>query len=360
MPRKLLILLAVLHLPLAAQQQTRFVEETASANSHQLKGGDVYHEVTVRRPSPAEGATALTQINPHLPSVLTDFENLMRGSRLSPHFKTLYDLKMKQIRAGNTLTAHNYYDCASILNIMHPSGQRLVWIQGDLDVVTDGTDPNRFPLLSDYDEARISDWFLPATGYSWGGASAQNPFIQYYPETIKKLDQYKAEFQREAAQDGGVAWRGLIEQCEFQARRMKIRNAENLSTMKSRRSLVALHDPFIVIPLTWFREQSSYALNHGDKAAVIYQNRVIPAIVGDAGPSYKVGEASLKIAKILNPKASGKVRAVDSLGVSYLIFPNTADKPRAAPDLARINSSVSALLSKIGGITPEAQLHTWQ
>lgn len=358
MTKTLLFLLLFCPLILA-QVKTQYRITESPQGSHLLKKGELYQQVTLIRPSAVRTSAELTQINPLLPKTLQDFPALIQNATLSPHYKTLYDLKIKEVQKGTSLTSHNYFDCATILNITHPSGQKVVWIQADMDVVTDGTDPNRFPLLSDYNEARHSDWFLPATGYSWGGASRKNPFLSYYPEAINKLAGYKKEFQREAENDGGVIWRALMEECDFQSKRMQIRYKENLSTMQSRRSLVATADPFIVIPLTWFREQSSYALRHGDKAAVIYGGNIIPAIVGDAGPSYKIGEASLRIAKALNPKASGKVRAVDSLGVTYLIFPKTAEQPRGEPSLPRINAGVKSLLEKIGGVGEEGRFLPW-
>jgi len=96
----------------------------------------------------------------------------------------------------------------------------------------------------------------------------------------------------------------------------------------------------------------------GDYAAVIYKDKIYPAILGDAGPSSKTGEASLRLAKELNPKANGKTRAVSDLSVTYLFFPKSAG-PRQAPNLPQWHAKVTDLLNKIGGLGEGYTLHTW-
>lgn len=88
------------------------------------------------------------------------------------------------------------------------------------------------------------------------------------------------------------------------------------------------------------------------------QNTISPAIVGEAGPTFKAGEASLRLARTIKPAASGQERAVSALGVTDLIFPQTAD-PRAAPDLARWQTKVQGYLEEIGAVTDPATLPWW-
>ena len=78
--------------------------------------------------------------------------------------------------------------------------------------------------------------------------------------------------------------------------------------------------------------------------------------MGDAGPSSKMGEASARICKEINPKTSGWNRAVSNIKVSYLIFPGTAETP-GPPDLARWHQRCKELLDEIGGMGTE--LHVW-
>ena len=104
----------------------------------------------------------------------------------------------------------------------------------------------------------------------------------------------------------------------------------------------------------------AYAPRIGDYAVVIHENKIYPAIVGDGGPTYKVGEASLRMAKELNNKATPYNRPVSDLKVTYLVFPQTRDEVRAAPDYAKWRTRCEELLKEIGGIGAGFELHTWQ
>src|SRR5439155_761929 len=82
---------------------------------------------------------------------------------------------------------------------------------------------------------------------------------------------------------------------------------------------------------------------------VIFADAVYPAIVGDIGPNDRVGEASLRIAKQINALSTPYNRPVSDLKVTYLIFPETADKPFGAPDLDKIQARCQKLVDEIGG-----------
>jgi len=96
----------------------------------------------------------------------------------------------------------------------------------------------------------------------------------------------------------------------------------------------------------------------GDYALVIFADAVYPAIVGDIGPNDRVGEASLRIAKQINKLSTPYNRPVSDLKVTYLIFPETADKPFGAPDLDKIQARCQKLVDEIGGAT--VPLHHWE
>jgi hypothetical protein len=91
---------------------------------------------------------------------------------------------------------------------------------------------------------------------------------------------------------------------------------------------------------------------------VIYKDRIYPAVLGDAGPSDKVGEASLRLARALNPMANGKTRAVSDLTVTYLYFPRSRTTMRE-PDLKLWRNKLSSLLKEIGGLADPESLHDW-
>jgi len=121
--------------------------------------------------------------------------------------------------------------------------------------------------------------------------------------------------------------------------------------------LISSTDPSIVVPGFLLKADSAYAPSIGDYAAVIYDGVVYPTIVGDAGPSAKVGEASLRLCKQINPKASANSRSVSNIKVAYLIFPGTAEK-FGPPDLVKWREKVKGYLDEMGGAAPE--LFVWE
>jgi hypothetical protein len=64
----------------------------------------------------------------------------------------------------------------------------------------------------------------------------------------------------------------------------------------------------------------------GDYGVVIANGKVVPVIVGDEGPAYKIGEGSTGLLRALSN--DGKVHTYSS-DVNFLLFPGTAD-PRGS------------------------------
>jgi hypothetical protein len=96
----------------------------------------------------------------------------------------------------------------------------------------------------------------------------------------------------------------------------------------------------------------------GDYALVIFGDSIYPALVGDVGPNDKAGEASLRIAKEINALSTPYNRPVSDLKVTYLIFPDTADKPFGPPDLEKLQARCETLVNEIGGAS--VPLHRWE
>lgn len=353
-------------LPLSASAQFGGkveIEETATAAELRAAGKGYVQSVTLHRPLPTRTLPQLAAINPSLAVVWPDLAKMLETAKVSDLYADLYRRKLAYLKDGSSLSDHNYLDCATVLLLEHPVTQRhCILLQADMDVVTDGSDPDRAPNLSDYDTARTSDWFLPQTAYTWAGPpSSLNPFLEYYPAAVARLDHYRGLFQREAETDKGRIWRLLITAVDAQKARMKTAglSEETIRALKTSRSLLGTEDPFVVLPMNWFSGSSSpWSPRMGDYAAVIYKNKIYPVIVGEAGPTFKAGEASLRLARTINPAASGKERAVSTLGVTYLIFPQTAD-PRSAPDLARWETKVKGYLQEAGASTDSSVLHSW-
>jgi hypothetical protein len=71
-----------------------------------------------------------------------------------------------------------------------------------------------------------------------------------------------------------------------------------------------------------------------------------------------VGEASLRIAKEINTLSTPYNRPVSDLKVTYMIFPETADKPFGPPDLEKLQARCETLVKEIGGAS--VPLHHWE
>ncbi len=120
--------------------------------------------------------------------------------------------------------------------------------------------------------------------------------------------------------------------------------------------LIGATDPFIVVPGAFTHAHD--AVKPGDYALVVFGDSIYPAIVGDVGPNDKVGEASLRIAKQINTLSTPYNRPVSDLKVTYIIFPETADKPFGPPDLEKIQARCETLVKEIGGAS--VPLHHWE
>lgn len=316
--------------------------------------------VEFERPRPAKTSAELERINPGLFSLLPGLERMIDEGRVSECYEILYDRKVQELKGGYFPTDHNFLDCETAMDLVHAnSGRKVFLLQADMDVVTDGVDAARAPNVEDYDFARGSNSFLPITKYGWRrGNTPPNPFIDYYPEALKELKEVRADLLKRADADKGKIWRRMLETCEEQIRMVKSRgNGSSIqSWMKSSRYLVATEDPFVVLPMSWFKVATTPGT--GDLCAVVYKGKIYPAILGDSGPDTKVGEASLKLAQQLNPKASGTIRATSSVGVTYLFFPGTK-LSSGNLNYAEWRAQIIELLGEIGGVSSEDIVHTW-
>jgi Fungal chitosanase of glycosyl hydrolase group 75 len=129
-----------------------------------------------------------------------------------------------------------------------------------------------------------------------------------------------------------------------------------IGTLKKYSFLIGATDPFIVVPGAFMH--GSDPVKPGDYALVIFGSSIYPALVGDIGPNDKVGEASLRIAKEINTLSTPYNRPVSDLKVTYLIFPETADKQFGPPDLEKLQARCETLVKEIGGAS--VPLHHWE
>ncbi|NNE90308.1 MAG: hypothetical protein HKN23_01550 [Verrucomicrobiales bacterium] len=331
------------------EQGKRAATERKDPDSYSI---DLSINLTI--PKPNENIDELAKLNSHLPKMLPDLEKMVEKSTVSPFYHHLYELKTRFIQQNATrldriLSRHNLYDCETVLELIHPeTKQKTLLIQGEMDVVTDGSDGDRWPELDDY--ISMSTHYQPFTSYAWRKTTdTPNPLLGQWSADLKR---YEEEF----AITGLSIERNRFLRAEID--RLKTGVAE----MKSRSFLIAEADPFIVIPLSFLgrRDETQFGPLIGDFAAVIYENKIYPAIAGDAGPAYKIGEASLRIAKELNEEASPYSRPVSDLHVTYLVFPNSRAKTNSPPDLEAWHARVSELLGAIGGLGEGYNLHEWE
>lgn len=308
----------------------------------------------VKIPTPATTAKQLAKINPHLTKMLPGLTSLTEKSKVSPFYTKLYNnkaarLKREVLNLGKVLTSHNFYDCETMLELQHPdSGRKVFLFQADMDVVTDGSDGDRLEKMPD--AIVNSTFYQPFTSYSWDKVTKKkNPMIKGWEQRIKNA---KAELAIASTSSERKNW--------LRSRMKKLRIG--IDDMKIHSFLIAEHDPFIVISVDKIiaaRTQEDVP-GVGDYVAVIYKDKIYPAIVGDGGPTFKAGESSLRLAKQINPQATPYSRPVSTLGVTYIVFPGTAVKPRAAPDYDLWYEECTKLLGEIGGLSSDYPLHRWE
>jgi len=310
--------------------------------------------LNIRVPKPNTSIESLSALNPKLPEILPDLERMLATAEVSGFYHELYRLKQERIqryltRFDDIPSRHNFFDCESVLELTHPdAGGRALMLQGEMDVVADGSDGDRWPQLDEY--ISMSDHYQPFTSYGWPKTSSTpNPLLAKWQADLKK---YEAEY----------AIVGLpAERNRFLERKIATLKP-GIADMKSRSFLIAEADPFIVIPLSFLgrKDAAPFVPSIGDYAVIIFEDGVYPAIVGDAGPAYKMGEASLRVARQLNEKSGVYNRPVSDLKVTYLVFPDSAEEKRQAPDLEKWKARCDDLLGSLGGLGDGYRLHEWE
>ncbi len=310
---------------------------TASQDRNKKEAYMAHISLELLLPHAADGRELL-QANPDLTRVLPQYEKLMEGARVSRWFASLYLHKQNNVRRNiaslaQPLDKHNFYDTDTILEITAPTSKRKVlWLQADMDVVSDGSDGDRLPTMPE--TILRSTHYQPTTSYRWKKrGTTVNPLLPGWESRLAKLLKEKP---RNA---------GAIDE----ARRV-------IWDLKRYSYLLAQYDPFIVIPLVLKEgRDDAYRPKPGDYVAVVVGKKVIPAIVGDYGPRSKSGEASLRLGKLVNPKADINVRPVSALAASYIIFPHTAETEAGPINYKRLSDRCRELLDELGGLGPDAE-----
>lgn len=301
--------------------------------------------LNIRTPRAAKSLEDLKAANPQLAETLPALPALLEGAKISPDYDALYQRKMDWLqerleRLDQILSRHNYYDCDTILELQHPeTGRRVLLLQGDMDVNVDGSDGDRNVTVDG-----SGQFFQAQTSYRWPKLTKRpNPFITKFQEKINNATQELTS--------GSPA--------DVRATELRSQIAEwkhQIADLKSASFLISKTDPFIVLPSFMLR---SGAAAIGDYAVVIHEGKIYPAIVGDAGPSYKMGEASLRLCQEIKDTGTALARPVSDLSVTYLVFPGSADAKRSQPNLDQWHERCAELLADLG-MTNNTLLHRWE
>ncbi|MBV8216202.1 MAG: hypothetical protein JOZ08_23530 [Verrucomicrobia bacterium] len=304
-------------------------------------------QVRVRVPKAAQTIAELSEPDASLPTVLPGLAAMLPTSKVSDFYYGLYQLKVESLgrelgRLEQLLSKHNFFDCNTILELTHPaSARKVLLIQSDMDVNADGSDSDR---TLDVDGSSAN--FQPYTSYRWPKRTDQPS--EFLSDSQAKLKQAESELSLKATSPDRK--KVLHEQIESLQR--------EIGDLKHFSFLVSKADPFVVLPGFILRQANhAFLPKLGDYVVVIYGDKLYPALLGDVGPSYKIGEGSLRLATQLDPRANAYNRPASNLNVTYLVFPATADPTPGPPDLKKMRDRCETLLSEIGGSS--GQLWEW-
>ncbi|MDB4544179.1 glycoside hydrolase family 75 protein [Akkermansiaceae bacterium] len=308
--------------------------------------------LAIRQPKAALTVAEVRAANPYLSDMLPGLPKLLENAKVSHFYDTLYQNKADRLQSGahkldELLSKHNYYDCQTMLQMEHPDTKRKVFLmQADMDVVADGSDGDRLAQMPD--EIVNSTHYQPFTSWGWPKTgNVENPMATGWKKRVEKANV-------ELADPATTATRKT-----WLKDRIKMLKT-GIADMEKRSFLIAEHDPFMVIPVNFIRDREDpYGPNVGDYVCVIHGKRILPAIVGDGGPTFKVGEASLRLAKEINSLSTPYHRPVSDVSATYFIFPRSAGDNKA-PDYAEWRSECAKLLEEIGGLSPGFELHEWE
>jgi len=305
-------------------------------------------EVKVQIPKAAQTLEELAGADPSIGSVLPGLKDELPAATVSNFYHGLYQLKVEAVnrtlaRLDQMVSRHNFFDCNTILELRNPNTNRkALLIQSDMDVNTDGSDADR---LSDVDGSPAN--FQPFTSYRW--PKKTNKPNQFIPEREEKMKQLQSEYD---AKSTTPERKKLLKEQMEQLQR-------EVTDLKKYSFLIAKADPYVVLPGFMFRQPNHpFQPKLGDYVVVIYQGKLYPALLGDVGPSYKIGEASLRICNQLDPRSNPYNRPASDLNVTYIVFPGSAEDPPGPPDLEKLHERCAALLNEIGGYTGE--LWAWE
>jgi len=327
--------------------------EVASVERVDTESYVAKYDLNVKVPKASKSLMELEKLNENFGTMLPGMSTLLNSAQVSPFYYELYKrkvdrLKRDSLNLSDLTTKHNFYDCETILNLVHPvSKRKVLLVQADMDVVSDGSDGDRLSEMPD--KIVNSTHYQPFTSYGWRKATKKpNPMVAGW---VKRIGNAERELKQSSTTVSRKAW--LKDRVKMLKR--------GIDDMKSRSFLIADYDPFIVMPVNMLTDRKDkFAAKAGDYAVVVYEEKLYPAIVGDGGPTFKMGEGSLRLAKELDSRSSSYRRPVSDLTVTYLVFSGSRDRVKSAPNYEAWHKRCSELLEEIGGVGSGYELHQWE
>jgi len=319
-------------------------DERNSASSYTLE-----LQLKVKVPKPHSDLQELRKLNDNLPKLLPWLEADLPKSKISPFYDDFYRLKVNALRRDlphldQLISRQHFFDCETALEMQDPaSKRRALLIQASMEVDTDGSDSDRVPIVDG-----SSSTYQPMTSYKWPKKTDKpNPFLASSSDRLRK---YEAELASKTTNPDRA--QNLRDNIVPDAR-------YEVAQLKKCSFLIGAADPYISLPGSLMSaDYDPFGPRIGDYCVVVFNNTIYPAIVGDAGPNYKIGEASLRICKEINALSNANNRPVSDLKVTYIVFPNSADKPFGPPDLDKWHAKCDELLTEMGGY--KGELKAWE
>ncbi len=156
-----------------------------------------FYQLSLRLPAPARSLAELETTSPRLSRMLPGMPPLLERAEVSAWFQRLYQNKVTRVRRdahslSELPTKHNLYDCETILQFRTPAGQPVFFMQAEMDVVSDGSDGDRLPVMPD--EIVNSTHYQPFTSYGWKKrGSTPNPMVAGWERRIANANQELAD-----------------------------------------------------------------------------------------------------------------------------------------------------------------------
>lgn len=159
--------------------------------------------------------------------------------------------------------------------------------------------------------------------------------LNYHFDAVSQIAARGGDRRMHQLPDGSVYFRsGMAIDADGapDARRIDPTGSTRTSLRYGDGSSVNAHNvPYFVLPAGRYKQ---YGIRPGDIAAVRHNGRVDFAVFADVGPSHKLGEGSMALARELGINSNPRHGGVQH-GVEYIVFPRSGDRTPGNPERTR-------------------------